>query len=117
MAAACTLAYGWVDILWVLLVVSFVHAIADAFTMPANQVAVATATPPEQLAAGQGLFSAAGTLVSGIVAYAAGAMYEAEGPELLFTTASIAMMVFLALSLWRHHATPVAAALEKEGAS
>jgi len=101
-AAVCTLAYGWVDILWVLLLVSLVHAIADAFTMPANQVAVATATPPEQLAAGQGLFSAVGTLVSGIVAYAAGALYEAEGPKLLFTSASIAMVVFLALSLLRH---------------
>ena len=101
-AAVCTLAYGWVDILWVLLLVSLVHAIADAFTMPANQVAVATATPPEQLAAGQGLFSAVGTLVSGIVAYAAGALYEAEGPKLLFTSASIARVVFLALSLLRH---------------
>lgn len=103
-AAVCTLAYGWVEILWVLLAVSLVHAIADAFTMPANQVAVATATPPEQLAAGQGLFSAAGTLTSGIVAYAAGALYEAEGPKLLFTSASIAMVFFLALSLLRHRA-------------
>ncbi|MFT7610427.1 MAG: DHA1 family multidrug resistance protein-like MFS transporter [Candidatus Aldehydirespiratoraceae bacterium] len=103
-AAVCTLAYGWVDILWVLLLVSLVHAIADAFTMPANQVAVATATPPEQLAAGQGLFSAAGTLVSGIVAFAAGALYEAEGPKLLFTSASVAMVFFLALSLLRDRA-------------
>lgn len=104
-AAACTLAYGWVDVLWVLLAVSLVHAVADAFTMPANQVAVATATPPEQLAAGQGLFSASGTLVSGLVAYGAGALYETEGPELLFTTASVAMVVFLGLSLWRHRST------------
>lgn len=105
-AALCTLAYGWVDILWVLLAISFVHAIADAFTMPANQVAVATATPPEQLAAGQGLFSAAGTLVSGLVAYGAGALYETQGPELLFTAASIAMTVLLALSLLRHRSGP-----------
>jgi len=103
-AAVCTLAYGWIDVLWALLAISLVHAIADAFTMPANQVAVATATPPEQLAAGQGLFSAAGMLVSGIVAYGAGALYEAEGPKLLFTSASIAMVVFLALSLLRHRA-------------
>jgi DHA1 family multidrug resistance protein-like MFS transporter len=105
-AALCMLAYGWFDVLWVLLGVSLIHAIADAFTMPANQVAIATATPPEQLAAGQGLFSATGTLVSGIVAYTAGALYEAEGPELLFTSGSIAMFVFLGLSLWRHRAEP-----------
>ncbi|MEZ5243990.1 MAG: MFS transporter [Acidimicrobiales bacterium] len=116
-AAACTLAYGWVDVLWILLAVSLVHAIADAFTMPANQVAVATATPPEQLAAGQGLFSAAGTLVSGIVAYGAGALYETEGPELLFTTASVAMVVFLGLSLWRHRSAPAVAAPHTESVS
>jgi len=103
-AAICTLAYGWVDVLWLLLAVSLIHALADAFTMPANQVAVASATPPEQLAAGQGLFSAAGTLVSGLVAYGAGALYEAEGPKLLFTSASVAMIVFLALSLLRYRA-------------
>ena len=108
-AAVCTLGYGWIDVLWILLAVSLVHAIADAFTMPANQVAIATATPPEQLAAGQGLFSASGTLVSGLVAYGAGAIYEAEGPELLFTIGSAAMMLFLGLSLWRHRAAPMVA--------
>lgn len=102
-AALCMLGYGWFDALWVLLALSLVHAVADAFTMPANQVAVATATPPEQLAAGQGLFSASGTLVSGLVAFGAGVLYENEGPELLFTTGSVAMFVLLALSLWRHH--------------
>ncbi|MEQ8842562.1 MAG: MFS transporter [Acidimicrobiales bacterium] len=107
-AAVCTLLYGWVDGLWILLLVSVVHAIADAFTMPANQVAIATATPREQLAAGQGLFSAIGVLVSGVVAYGAGALYEAEGPKLLFTSASMAMIVFLGLSLWRHRSAPVA---------
>jgi DHA1 family multidrug resistance protein-like MFS transporter len=100
-AALCTVAYGWIDALWVLLFISLIHAIADAFTMPANQVAIAQASPPDQVAAGQGLFSAMGTLVSGTVAYAAGAMYEAEGPELLYTTAAIAMVVFLAASLVR----------------
>ena len=103
-AAICTLAYGWVDVLWVLLAISLAHAVADSFTMPANQVAIATATPPEQLAAGQGLFSASGTLVSGIVAFVAGAVYETEGPKLLYTSASIAMLVFLGLSLLRHTA-------------
>lgn len=114
-AAICTLGYGWIDVLWVLLAVSLVHAVADAFTMPANQVAIATATPPDQLAAGQGLFSAAGTLVSGLVAYGAGAIYEAEGPELLFTIGSIAMMVFLGLSLWRHQVATTAAIPQPEG--
>lgn len=100
-ATVCTLLYGWVDVLWILLAISLVHAIADAFTMPANQVAVATATPPEQLAAGQGLFTASGTLVSGLVAYGAGALYETQGQATLYTVASVAMAVLLAASLAR----------------
>ena len=38
-----------------LLAISLVHAVADSFTMPGNQVAIALATPRQQLAAGQGL--------------------------------------------------------------
>ena len=82
-----------------MLLISLVHAVADAFTLPANQVAIATASPPEQLAAGQGLFSGIGTLVSGIVAYVAGVLYENNGPKILYTTAAVAMLVLLAVSL------------------
>lgn len=103
-AAVCTLLYGWIDVLWIVLGISLLHAIADAFTLPANQVAIATASPPEQIAAGQGLFSATGTLVSGIVAYVAGLLYDTSGPKVLYTTAAIAMGVFLALSLLRSRA-------------
>jgi len=105
-AAVCTLAYGWVDVLWIVLAVSLVHAIADSFTLPANQVAIATASPPEQIAAGQGLFSATGTLVSGIAAFAAGSLYEANGPQTVYTAAAVAMAVLLALSLWRSRTLP-----------
>ena len=95
-AALCTALYGWIDMLWPVLLISFVHAVADAFTLPANQVAIATASPPEQLAAGQGLFSGIGTLVSGVVAYVAGVLYEQTGPKVLYTTAAVAMLVLLA---------------------
>ena len=98
-AAVCTALYGWIDLLWPVLLISLVHAVADAFTLPANQVAIATASPPEQLAAGQGLFSGIGTLVSGIVAYVAGVLYENSGPKILYTTAAAAMLVLLAVSL------------------
>lgn len=109
-AALCTLLYGWIDVLWIVLGISLVHAIADSFTMPANQVAIATASPPEQIAAGQGLFSATGTLISGIVAYAAGYLYESNGPETVYTAAAAAMAVLLGLSLWRSRAVVVTAA-------
>ena len=100
-ATLCTLAYGWVETLWLLLAVSLLHAVADSFTMPANQVAVARASPSDQIGAGQGLFSAMGTLVSGIVAYGAGALYESKGPAWVYTSAAIAMVVFLAAALVR----------------
>ena len=58
-AAVCTSIYGFGP-LWVLIVVSAVHATADAFTMPSNQVAVAIASPPDQVATGQGLLGATG---------------------------------------------------------
>jgi MFS family permease len=109
-AAVCTLLYGWIDALWVVLGVSLVHAIADSFTMPANQVAIATATPPEQVAAGQGLFSASGTLVSGIVAYAAGHLSETNGPRTHYTTAAIDKTLVRGLSLLRGRAAATAPA-------
>lgn len=98
-AAVCTALYGWIDLLWPVLLISLVHAVADAFTLPANQVAIATASPEDQLAAGQGLFSGIGTLVSGVVAYVSGVLYESNGPKLLYTTAAVAMMVLVAASL------------------
>ena len=91
-------------VLWIVLAISLVHAIADSFTMPANQVAIATASPPEQIAAGQGLFSATGTLVSGVVAFVAGHLYESNGPKTVYTAAAVAMAVLLALALLRGRA-------------
>lgn len=98
-AAVCTALYGWIELLWLVLLISLVHAVADAFTLPANQVAIATASPADQLAAGQGLFSGIGTLVSGVVAYVSGVLYESNGPKLLYTTAAVAMLVLVAASL------------------
>ncbi|NNE72380.1 MAG: MFS transporter [Acidimicrobiales bacterium] len=105
-ASVCTLLYGWLGSLWAVLLVSFVHASADAFTLPANQVAIAQASPPEQIAAAQGLFSAVGTLVSGVAAFAAGALYENQGPKVLYTAAAAGMVVFLAASLGRSRSSP-----------
>jgi MFS family permease len=107
-AACCTLAYGWVDVLWVLFAVAVLHAVADSFTMPANMVAVAMAAPQELAASAQGLLSATGMLVGGAAALVCGGLYEAYGPEVVYTSAAVTMMVFLAFSvvLWRR-ATPV----------
>ena len=48
-AALCTLSYGVLPSLWMLLGASLVHAVADSFTMPGNQVSAALASPPQHV--------------------------------------------------------------------
>lgn len=95
-AVACMLVYGYVEFMWVLIAISAVHAMFDAYTMPAGQLAVAMSAPTEQAAAAQGLYGAVGLVVSGLAAVAAGSLYDAWGPEVLFTGSSIVMVVALA---------------------
>ena len=63
-----------------LLAVSLVHAVADSFTMPSNQVAAALGSPPEHLSAAQGLLGATGLAAAGLTGLAAGFLYEEAGP-------------------------------------
>jgi predicted MFS family arabinose efflux permease len=99
-ASACTVVYGFGP-LWVLIAVSAVHATADAFTLPSNQVAVAISSPPEQVAAGQGLLGATGLAVAGLAALGGAAMYEAFGREVIFTGTGALMVAFVLLARWR----------------
>ena len=94
-ATLCTLSYGFLP-LWPLLIVSVVHAVADSFTMPANQVAVAMSSPPEHVAAGQGLLGAVGVAVAGIVGIVAGGVYGDLGRGPLFIGTATTMAIFLA---------------------
>lgn len=95
-AVACMIVYGYVEFLWVLIGISAAHAIFDAFTMPAGQLAVALSAPREQAAAAQGLFGALGLVIAGIAALVTGWVYENWGAEALFTGSSIIMVVALA---------------------
>lgn len=95
-AVACMFVYGYVDFLWVLIAVSAAHAVFDAFTMPAGQLAIAVSAPTEQAAAAQGLYGAMGLVIAGIAALATGWVYENWGAEALFTGASAVMVVALA---------------------
>ena len=98
-ATACTLSYGVFKMLWVLLAISIVHAVADSFTMPGNQVGVAVATPPHQLAAGQGLLGASGLATAGTVGLVSGWMYDHAGAFTLFTGTAVWMTICLAAAL------------------
>jgi MFS family permease len=102
-AAACTLTYG-IGPLWLLIVVSGIHAVADAYTMPANQVAVAMASPPDQIATGQGLLGATGLAVAGLSAVGGAAVYDAFGRGAAFTGTAVLMVVLVGAARWRWNA-------------
>ncbi|MCU1373847.1 MAG: putative major facilitator superfamily transporter [Actinomycetia bacterium] len=116
-ATLCTFSYGAVDVLWILLVVSLVHAMADSFTMPGNQVAVALAAPRHRLAAAQGLLGATGLATAGVVGLAAGAVYEHQGAFVLFTGTAVVMATCLATALYlgRDLLAPPVAELATDG--
>ncbi|MYH71204.1 MAG: MFS transporter [Acidimicrobiia bacterium] len=95
-AVACMFVYGYVEFMWVLIAISAFHAMFDAFTLPAGQLAVAISAPTDQAAAAQGLYGAMGLTVAGSAALATGPVYEAWGAEVLFTGSSIIMVVALA---------------------
>lgn len=104
-AAIATFAYGFAP-LWLLVVISGFHAVADAYTMPANQVAVAMSSPPEALAAGQGLLGATGLAVAAVSALVGGAVYDSFGRVAIFSGTALLMMICLVIARWRWRAQP-----------
>ena len=100
LATVCTFSYGVLPTLWLLLAVSLIHAVADSFTMPANQVAAAMASPLQDTSSGQGLLGATGLAAAGLSGLVAGTVYEHQGRAVLFLGAAVAMAVCLFLALW-----------------
>jgi MFS family permease len=98
-AAVCTFSYGVLPSLWMLLGVSLIHAVADSFTMPSNQVAAALGSPPEHLSAAQGLLGATGLAAAGLTGLAAGFVYEEVGRFAVCTGTAVLMVIFLTIAL------------------
>jgi DHA1 family multidrug resistance protein-like MFS transporter len=94
-AAACTFFYGVLPSLWMLLAVSCVHAVADSFTMPGNQVSAALTGPPEYASSAQGLVGATGLAAAGITGVIAGSIYQQWGRLAVTTTTALIMAAFL----------------------
>jgi MFS family permease len=92
-AAVCTFSYGVLPSLWMLLAVSVLHACADSFTMPGNQVSIAISSPPAHLSSAQGLLGATGLATAGVTGLLAGAAYEASGRLVVCTTTAVVMVV------------------------
>ena len=108
-ATVCTFSYGVLPSLWMLLGVSIIHAVADSFTMPGNQVAAALASPPEQASSAQGLLGATGLAAAGLTGLVAGYVYEHAGRLAACGGTAAVMTVFLvtAIALGRDQRRPL----------
>lgn len=100
-ATVCMVLYGFLDSPWLLCIPLGIHAIADAYTMPASQIAVGQASGEGALAAGQGLFGATGMAVGALTAVGGGALYQSLGASGLWWGSAGAMIVCMLLCWWR----------------
>ena len=100
-AILCMFSYGFIDNIWVICIPLCIHAIADAFTMPATQFAVARASGEDAIASGQGLFGATGMLIAAVTASAGGWLYDLSGASGLWWISASAMIVLLLIAWWR----------------
>jgi predicted MFS family arabinose efflux permease len=100
-AIVCMVLYGLFDSLWWLCLPLAIHSIADAYTMPASQLAVGQASGEGALAAGQGLFGATGMAVAAFTAVAGGSLYQTLGAAGLWWISAAAMVVCMAFAWWR----------------
>ena len=100
-AIICMICYGITESIWLLCIPLAIHAIADAYTMPAAQMAVARASGEDAVAAGQGLYGAIGMVVGAITAGAGGFIYQETGAAGLWIGAGIMMSFLMAFAWWR----------------
>lgn len=100
-AIVCMFSYGFIDSIWLICIPLCIHAIADAFTMPATQFAVAKASGEDAIASGQGLFGATGMLVAAVTASASGWLYDSSGASGLWWISASAMILLMLIAWWR----------------
>ncbi len=96
--AVCTVpfvvAYGFVTTPIFLAMIAFVHSVFDSGSTPAGQAAVATASPPELVAAGQGLYEATGLVIAATSAAVAAPLYGRWGAAALWCPLAAAIGLF-----------------------
>jgi MFS family permease len=86
-----TAAYGLLAAPMVIIGLALVEAVGNATAVPGAQTAMARSCPPHRQSAGQGLAGAVSMLGAGVAAGIAAPVYEAVGPEWLFTGAAVLM--------------------------
>ncbi len=93
--------YAFIESIWWICLPLVIHAIADAVSMPATQLAVGKASGESALSAGQGLFGAIGLIVAAIASLGGGYLYQSAGAGTVWLTVASAMIVCLAFAYWR----------------
>lgn len=89
---ACYMAsYGFIGSPYVMLGVAVTQSALDALTVTGTGIAVAHAAPPQRQAGASGLLGGIQTLTGGIVALAAGSVYEHFGRGVAFGATGIVM--------------------------
>jgi MFS family permease len=90
---ACYMAsYGFIGSPYVMLGVAVTQSALDALTVTGTGIAVAHAAPPQRQAGASGLLGGIQTLTGGIVALAAGSVYEHFGRGVAFGTTGVVML-------------------------
>jgi MFS family permease len=100
-AMLAMISYGFIDSIWWICLPVLVHAVMDAVSMPAVQLAVGYASGEEAFAAGQGLFGATGLMVAAAASLTSGAVYQSFGAGGLWLGAAGAMGVAILVARWR----------------
>lgn len=85
--------YGLLARPGLILLVSMVEGTVQAAAVPAMQLAMAQATPPDRLAAGQGLAGAVQYAGAAVAAALAAPLYGLSGPVALFATTAVVTLV------------------------
>lgn len=79
---------------------ALVHCICDSVTTPSGQAAVARSSPPSLVAAGQGLYGAAGTAAAAVAAFGAAPLYDATPDGMWLVTAGGVGLLTLLAFVW-----------------
>lgn len=95
------ISYAFIESIWWICLPLIIHAVFDAVSMPASQLAVGQASGEQALAAGQGLFGATGLVVAAAASLGGGYLYQTAGPSAVWLTVALAMALCLAFAYWR----------------
>ena len=101
LAGIMIVSYGFIGSLTWILVPMLVHAVVDAVSMPASQLAVGTASGETAIAAGQGLLGATGLIIAAISSVGGGFVYQEWGMTVVWPMVTLLMALCLAFAYIR----------------